>query len=54
MQTTSLTMLEKLRGPRDEDTWTRFVERYMPFIFEKLRRVACPRLRGHVYTKSLV
>lgn len=33
MPTTSLNLLERLRGPRDEEAWGAFVELYSPLIY---------------------
>jgi RNA polymerase sigma-70 factor (ECF subfamily) len=38
MLTTSLTLLERLRRPEDEEAWTRLVELYTPLLFAWTRR----------------
>lgn len=34
MHTTSLSLLERVREPADEEAWTRFVELYTPLLFQ--------------------
>ncbi len=38
MNTTSLTLLERLREPRNDAAWTRFVSLYSPLLFAFARR----------------
>ncbi|MBC7817004.1 MAG: sigma-70 family RNA polymerase sigma factor, partial [Planctomycetaceae bacterium] len=38
MQTTSLTLLERVRQPNDQSAWERFVSLYSPLLFAFARR----------------
>jgi RNA polymerase sigma-70 factor (ECF subfamily) len=38
MQTTSITLLERLRNPADQEAWNRFVRLYTPLLFHWGRR----------------
>jgi RNA polymerase sigma-70 factor (ECF subfamily) len=38
MHTTSLTLLERLRQPDDQEAWARFVELYTPLLYRWARR----------------
>ena len=40
---TSLTLLEKLKHPQDQEAWTRFYDFYSPFIFSCARRRGCDK-----------
>lgn len=42
MNTTSLSLLERLRRPGEQDAWQRFVQLYTPLIFHWARRVGLP------------
>jgi RNA polymerase sigma-70 factor (ECF subfamily) len=39
MDTTSLTLLERLRQPADADAWNKFVDLYTPLLFHWARRI---------------
>jgi RNA polymerase sigma-70 factor (ECF subfamily) len=39
MNTTSITLLERLRAPGDEEAWSRFVRLYTPLLYYWCRRV---------------
>lgn len=39
MHTTSVTLLDRLRQPRDEDAWKRFVDLYTPLLYHWARRL---------------
>jgi len=38
MYTTSVSLLERLRQPGDQEAWSRFVRRYSPHIYDWARR----------------
>src|SRR5687768_3792442 len=38
LHTTSLTLLERLRQPGDQEAWTRFVQLYTPLLYHWARR----------------
>ena len=40
---TSTSLLERLRGPAEQEAWARFVDLYTPLLFYWARRLGCPR-----------
>src|SRR2546423_12975097 len=42
MDTTSVSLLERLREPAQQDAWGRFVDLYTPLIYYWARRVGLP------------